>query len=290
MLNVVRTKTLAAAAALLAALALTTCASLSAVIKEPAVSLRSVELVKISFSGVDMLCKVDVKNPNPIDIPFPEIGWELFVNTNSFVTGVVKNGNPLRKLQSTVVEVPVSLSYLELFNSIQSLTGSEQADYKIALAAKFSLPVLGDRVWNFEHEGVFPVLQLPKLSFKGISVKNFNPLNPLRIDLELSWEVENKNSFALNIKDMNFNFAVNNSNLTSGRVSGVQIAAKGETIVPTTVTIDSLNTVATIATIITQGRDISYSCSGSLSLGAALPGVADYTTPFNFTGTTRINR
>ena len=47
-----------------AALVFSNCQSLNAIFKEPVVSLRSVELTGISFTGAELLCKVNVENPN----------------------------------------------------------------------------------------------------------------------------------------------------------------------------------------------------------------------------------
>jgi LEA14-like dessication related protein len=397
--------------AVLAALSLTTCQSMGSVIREPRLSLQSVDIAKISFTGTELLCKVRVQNPNPVTIPFPEVGWELFVNTNSFVKGVVKNNRSIGARRATIIDVPVSLNYLEVFNTFKSLKGSRQADYKVALAAKFAIPVLGDKVFNFSHSGTFPVLQMPKLSmptlrfdkmdftkaellftvnvenpnnfplpspklaydyfvnnnsfikssmsaaplaaatvtavpirltvnyadlyrnfqalrnsnetpsrfsmksdfsvpafagdsfmtelaaslpllkvpiisFKGINVKN---LSASKIDFGVTWEVENNNNFAMSVKDLSYNLTVNNSRWAGGSVPGApQIAAGRKTEIPLTISINSLSMVRSLTEIITNGTNVSYLCGGNLKLGAALPGLDDFGTPFNFSGTTRL--
>jgi len=395
-------------------LACTTCGTLSSVFREPLLSLHSVELVNINFNGVELLCKVNVQNPNAIEIPFPEVDWEFFVNTNSFISGIIKNDQRIRARRTTVVDIPVSLDYLGVFNTFASLKGSRQAEFKVALAAKFALPILGDRVWHFEHEGVFPVLQMPKLSmpsmkidgidftkaqllftvnvenpnefdlpspklaydylvnnnsvikstlesnapiaaaavtpmiirlevqyadlyrsfqalrnlgeapsklsltsdfslpafagntllteitgslpllkapsisFGGISVKNLSLTN---IDFNVVWEIENPNNFAMSVKDLAYNLAVNNTQWASGTVPGSpQISANRKTQIPLTISINSLSMVRDITEIITRGTDVAYSCTGNISLGAALPGLADFNSPLNFTGVTRLRR
>ena len=392
----------------------TTCETLSTVFREPVLSLHSVELVNIDFNGVQLLCKVNVQNPNAIEIPFPEIGWEFFVNTNSFINGTIKNDQRIRARRTTVVDIPVRLEYLGVFDTFASLKESKQAEYKVALAAKFALPILGDRVWHFEHEGVFPVLQMPNLSlpsmkidridftraellftvnvenpnefdlpspklaydylvnnnsvirstlensapiaaaavtplvirlevqyadlyrsfqalrnvgeapsklsltsdfalpafagntflteipgslplpkvpsitFGGLSVKN---LSLTGIDFDVVWEVENPNVFAMSVKELAYTLTVNNTRWASGTApASTQIAANRKTQIPLTFSINSLSMVRDITEIITRGTDVAYSCTGNISLGAALPGLADYSSPLNFTGVTRLRR
>ena len=409
-----RKKIVMAGAALLAVFSLSTCQSLYAALQEPLVSLHSVEITGLSFTGAQLLCKVQVENPNAFDIPFPETGWEFFINANSFISGVIKNNEQIRARRSTLVEVPVNLNYVDIFNTFRSLKGSQKADYKIALAIKFAIPILGDKVWNFEREGEFPVLQLPRLSMPSMrfdsldftkadilvsfNVENPNPVDlppfsfvynyfvdrnsfiqssvennaplaaaaitpvvirlsvnyanlyrtfqtllnsgeapslislsgdfgipafsgdafkldipgslPLlkaptirfgnirvktmtatNLEIEVNWEVENNNSFAMTVKELGYNLTVNNSNWSSARVSNApQIAANRRTTVPVTFSINSLSLVLGITDIVTRGTNVTYACSGNFNLGMALPGLSDLNTPFNFSGTTRLLR
>ena len=284
----------AAVIVLLAMLGLTTCETLRAAVQEPAVSFNSARLAKITFTGTELLCKVEVKNPNAISIPFPEVGWEFFINDHSFVKGTIRNDQQrINARSTTLVDVPVSFEYLEVFNTFVSLKDSDQADYKIALSLKFPIPVIGDKTWNFEHKGVFPILKLPTISFKGITAKNMSLAS---IDFDVIWEVENPNIFAMNIKDLSSNFSVNGSSLISGRVPNApQIAAKGKTEIPLAFSISGLSIITSVASVITGGGNVSYNCNGYLSLGMILQGfdvlsVPDLNIPVNFSGTTRVAR
>jgi LEA14-like dessication related protein len=269
-------------------LSFTTCQSLKSAIKEPKVTLRSVDLADLTFTGAQLLCKVNVENPNAVEIPFPEIDWHLFLNANSFIKGTIKNGQPIKARNSTVVEVPVKFNYLDVYNTYSSLRGSNQADYKVDLAAKFNLPVLGTKVWNLSRNGTLPLLKVPAISFKSITLKN---LSLSRIDFELAWDVDNSNSFAMNVKDFTYNFTVNNSQWAGGNVTGApRIAANGKTTVPFAFSINGASMIRDITDIINRGSSISFGSAGNIRLGADMQGIPDYTMPFNLTGNTRIAR
>jgi LEA14-like dessication related protein len=284
-----RTKTLFAKTGLFAAaalaLALAACQSLKDAFKEPRLSLHSVNLTGISFTQADLLCKVNVENPNPIDIPFPEIAWELFINSNSLVRGLVKNDQFIKSRATTVVNIPLSMTYADIFNTVKSLKDSKEADYLVALGIKFALPILGNKTWNLEHEGKLPVLRVPSISFKGISVKN---ISLTRLDFEIDWEVENKNSFTMNVKELLCDFTVNSSQWVSGKVPGAPpIPPDQKTLIPLAFSINSAAMVKDITAIITKGTSITYACQGSMNLGGSA-GISDLKLPFNFTGTTRL--
>ena len=284
----------AAGIVLWAMLSLTTCETLRAAFQEPTVSLNSAQLVKITFTGTDLLCKIGVKNPNAFNIPFPEIGWELFIDNNAFIRGVIKNDQQrINARSTTLVDIPVNIEYLQVFNTFKSLIGSDQANYKIALALKFPIPVIREKVWNLEHKGVFPILKLPTISFKGITAKN---LSLSKIDFNLVWEVDNPNVFNMNVKDLSFNLAVNGSSWANGTVPNApQLTAKRKTEIPLAFSINSLSMITGITSIITGGTNVSYVCGGNLSMGIDLqgfnvPAIPDLNIPVNFSGTTRVAR
>jgi LEA14-like dessication related protein len=206
---------------------LTTCSTLMSAIREPVVSLQSVELAKITFTGVDILCKVKVENPNPIDIPFPEVSWNLFINTNAFINGVIKNDKPLKSRGATVVDVVVGLEYLGVINTFKSLKGSKQADYKIALAAKFNIPIIGERTWRFEHEGDVPIPQLPRFTMPSMKI---DKLDFTKAEVLVTFNVENPNSFELPALKLNYDYQVSrNSFITSSVETTGALAAAAVT-------------------------------------------------------------
>lgn len=205
----------------------TTCQTVSAVLQEPVISLHSVELAKINFTDAQILCKVQIENPNVFEIPFPEIGWEIFLNTNSFISGVVKNDQRIKARNSTLVEIPVSLDYLDVFRAISSLFGRSSIEFKIPLAVKFSIPILGDKIWRLEPQGVLPLPQVPKLSAPSIRIESSNLS---MVELRVSVNVENPNAFSLPAPKIAFNYQINNTSILRNSFENrTQLAASSVT-------------------------------------------------------------
>ena len=403
--------------AIIAIFTLTTCETIRGIFSEPVLTFRSVELAGISFSDIKLLAKVNVENPNSISIPFPDIDWEFFVDKNSFIKGQLGgNQQSIKARRSNIVDVLISFTYVDFFNTFASLKGREQANFAIALAAKYDFPVLGELKWNFDHEGVFPVLQMPKISapsFKldkldftkaellfsvnvenpnqfelplpkmaydysvnnnsflkssvdiskplaaaavtpvlirlsvnylelfqnflalrnlnevqsrlslntdfnipafagegGLNLTNITAALPLlkvpvltfngiraenisltRLDFKAMLEIENNNNFAMNVKDFNYNLMVNNSRWGDGKVANnTQIPAGRKVQIPIDISFSSLSMVAELTRIITNSSDVNFSCTGNYTLGAALPGLDDFSSPFDFAGLTKLLR
>jgi LEA14-like dessication related protein len=212
---------------LCALLALTTCQHLpSAIMQEPVVSLYSVDLTSININGVQLLCKVQIENPNGFDIPFPETDWELFINAYSFISGTIRNDERIRARSTTIVEIPVNLGYLDIFNSFASLIGNLQFDFKTAFAVKFSLPVLGERVLNLEYEGTIPLPQLPRITMPTKRVGN---INATRAEIIVTMNVENPNMFPIPSPRIIYDFQLNRNSFIRGNVENDEPLAASAT-------------------------------------------------------------
>lgn len=277
-------KTIWSLLALSAVFAFTNCEDLDLLSKKPEFSLNSVELADISFEDMKLLCKVNVENPNRFTIPFPEIDWELFINTNQFINGTILNGEPIRSRGTTVVEIPVSLKYEEVFDTFTSLKGSKELDYKIALDAKFTFADIVDKVLSLEFEDKLPVLQVPEISFDGIKVKN---TGLLQTDFEFNFGIENSNIFDMTVNNLSYALEINNSRWTNGGVQNRSIAKDRKTIVPITFSISYVDIVlGTIQGLI--NKDVSYNFTGNAFFGADLPLADNLGTSFNKIGTTKL--
>jgi LEA14-like dessication related protein len=199
----------------LTTLAFTACKTLPAA-QEPVVSLHSAELADLDvLSGARLLCKVQVENPNLFAVPLPEINWELFLDANSFVKGVVKNNGQIEAKSASIIEIPVTLNYLDIFNAFAALKGKKQADYKAAFDVK-SAPK-GGKVWHLEHEGELPMPLPPKT---GAPVMRAEKADAAMVEWYVSVNVENPNPFELPPLKIAFNYQVENRVILKNTLPG----------------------------------------------------------------------
>jgi len=255
---------------------------------EPRVYLRSVDLTRISFSGVELTCRVAAENPNRFEIPFPEINWEFFINDFFFADGTIRNNSRVSARSTSTVSIPVKIGYIQLLDAAISSAAKRRADFRVAFNAKMGLAEFGNRTWNFERSGTFPILEVPEVSFKIIEVKN---IGLTRVDFEMTLEVENSNYLDLIINDLSYNLTVNNSRWSSGTVVNTpRLTAEGKTIVPISFSINSLNIIMDVTQILGRNTEVPYSFTGDFSFGVNLPGLKDLGTRVNFSGATRIRR
>jgi len=280
---------------LFAAFIVTTCKSTGKAsapsFREPKMALRSIEFSKISYAGVDLLCKVSVENPNNFEVGFPEITWNFFVGqeTFPFTNGVIKRDSRIGSRSTVVVDVPVRVGYVELLDSFISLVGRKNTNYNMVVDAKMAIGgEYGNRTWHFERKGEIPILRVPVISFRNIELKNSSLT---RLDFELSLVVDNPNSLDFILSNFSCDLIVNNSRWTGGRVNGTpRLTADGRTVVPIIFTINSLNIVLDMIQIMNGSSDVPYTLSGNFGFGLDLPGLKELGTSFDFKGTTRLRR
>jgi LEA14-like dessication related protein len=261
------------------------CQSFSSILSEPKLSIKSVDLAGINFNGVDLIANVNVENPNSFPIPLPNINWELFIDNASLVQGIVTSSQSIQSRATTTMNIPLNLSYEGLFTTVSSLLNANETAYNIAMGISFPIPFLESKVYNLDFAGILPILKMPEISFQGIAAKSIGTT----MEFILNWEVDNKNNFALDIGEFNYDFAVNNTRWAQGRVDNPpSLAGGGKTQIPLTVSISALSMVTELVSIINRGTPVSYTSTGNMSLSSSVLGQNKLELPMNLQGSTRI--
>ena len=274
---------------ILFALSLGTCASFPDFMTDPSVSFDSVSFTGINFEGVDLLVKVLIQNNNSFAIPFPEIDWNFIVRDSSFLSGIIADTTRIRARGSTVVELPLTVSYEGLLQTISGLLDAYEVPFNVDLAVRFPIPILENRTFPASFQGSIPILKLPSLSFDGAS---FNSISLSGVEFSLNWRFDNRNIFPVNLDVFNYNFVVNNSPWVSGSAPQISLPARQVTEIPITARINSLPLIQEIISLSTGGRLANFVCTGEFSLSLQpfenLSAISVIQQPFSFGGTTNI--
>jgi LEA14-like dessication related protein len=243
------------------------CRSLEGGFLAPSVSLGSVDIAGMSLEGVELLCKLNVENPNAVDIPPPRIGWEVFINGGPFLSGTVGDRGPVKARALTALDVPVSLGYGEIMNALKSFKGQD-ALYSITLEIRFLLPVLGELVWNFDYEGKIPLIRM--IAFRDPSLRIEN-LDFNGADIVFSMDVENPNPFSLPFPAMDYIYAVRNSDVITGKAEFPGSLAPGRTAAEIRLRVEFSDLYRSVPALRTLGEAAGLF---SLSSLVVLPGFA----------------
>jgi len=250
----------------------TTCAILKDVVKKPDVTLKSVDITNIDFTGLTLLTKVAVKNNFFLDVPLPKIDWDLLVIGNPFVKGVIQSNGSLKSQRATEVQFPVSFKYVDLIKAIAALT-DENARYKIKMTASIPIPELGNLSWPFEHEGKIPLMRVPDITFASMPKASLTygsiPGVPTGGKIEFALNVKNKSNIAITVKDLSCVLKIGNASLPRGGVTGnPRINAGATESIPFAFSLNASD-IANVGLALLRGGNFSYNLTGNYKF--ALP-------------------
>jgi LEA14-like dessication related protein len=136
-------------------IALSGCATLP----EPVnVSVAGIESLKGEGLEMRLLVKLRVQNPNDVEVPFKGTSIRMNVQRRTFATGVSSSTGVVPRLGETVVEVPVTISTLNIIRQVLGLMNGQPLD-KVQYSMLGKLHTGGMSGLRFGTDGV---LDLPQ--------------------------------------------------------------------------------------------------------------------------------
>lgn len=201
-----------------AALALKGCATLDQIIQKPTAQFSHMTITNADLMQANVVFNFNVANPNPINIRANRITYDLKLNGRNFVAGELAQGMTLAGGSTSKLSIPVTLQYLDFFESLAQMWKAKGADY--TLTGGFSV---GPFRIPYQARGAFDLPKMPKFSMETIQVENFS-LSGARLNCQL--KMDNPNAFDLLFKRFNYNLNLGGTSfaqasaLTSGPIAG----------------------------------------------------------------------
>ncbi|MDR2176413.1 MAG: LEA type 2 family protein [Treponema sp.] len=200
------------------------CRTFGAAFRQPEVFLRSVAVTDINLEEIQLLCSVSIENPNLLDLPFPEIGWEIFINGSSFFSDTVPESETIGPGDTRILDILLRLDYTTLINAAGSSGDLREIDYQLVVDIRFLLPVQGEWTVDFEHKGKLPLVQM--ISFRDPSFE-ITKLDFNGIDIHFSLSVDNPNSFPIPFPGVSYTCEVWNNVYVTGTAEHPGMLAAG---------------------------------------------------------------
>jgi len=262
-------KKLLVVAALVCGLIATTCDLFKEAVKEPDVSLKSVDFSDICFEGLTLQSTVNVKNENSIDIPLPKIDWDLSVINNPFLNGTIESDGSLKSNDSTEVKFPVSFTYENLINTIIAVNNNDNAQYKINMTLHIPVQGLGDLSWTFGHEGKIPILRVPDITIATApkaTITYGSGILPNGGKIEFSLNVKNNSNISVTVNDLSCVLKIGGTPLTVGVTGKPNIGAKSTQKIDFSFPLTA-SEIASVGINVLTGTNLEYSLTGNYKFG-----------------------
>jgi len=206
--------------------------SMMPIAQNPNISGGDVNVIKLEYTYAVLGFEVVIENNNPFDVSYTP-NYSILVENFEVaqVTNAKKITAEANSTSTSVVERQVRLLSLS-----EQVLRKDSANVSLQGILEYE-SALGSMEQDVNVYGSFDPPMLPKMEAKDISIKTTSV--PPSAELNLVMEVDNPNTFEVNIKSWDFNITLNQVTLVdSYQPDPIELPAKKKTEVPVPITID----------------------------------------------------
>ncbi len=257
-------------------------------VQDPEVTVRDVHIQKLDFDQATLALDLDVFNPNNAAARLAGFDYQLKIDGAEFLKGEQSKGLSIAARSNSVVQVPFTLKFRDLYDTFTSLQDKERFAYALDCGLKFDVPLLGTRTLPISKSGTLPVVKPPTIDLGSVALQRTSLLDQR---LLLSMKVSNPNSFGLLVNKLDYDISMNGRRWAQGITDKkIEIKPAGESEIALPVSVDILSAGAALADIISSRKPVTYAVKGSADLGTSIPEFSRVKLPFNRTGTVSIGQ
>lgn len=257
-------------------------------LQRPGVAVDRVRISGLSFDDIDLLFDLKVNNPNNVKISLAGFDYDFFLNGNSFVKGQQDKGLNIEAGGESIVEVPISLRFADVYQTYNSLKNDDSTDYELRLGFAFDIPVLGDVRVPVSKKGMLPMVKFPSFSIHSLKLDR---LSLGGADLKLQIAVDNPNAFALNLDKMDYRFNVNGNSWIDGQSQHVmQLNQKGQGIIDIPISLDFVKVGQSVYQMLTGNSQLNYNFSGDFDVSTSIVEFGKVNLPVEKTGSISLDK
>lgn len=251
-------------------------------IQKPRVTVNDVRLTGLNLQKIDLTFDVNIQNPNALSATLAGFDYDFQLGGSSFITGRQDKQLTIESMGQSKVEIPVSLTFKEIYQTYQSLKNQDSTKYKLACGLMFDLPVLGRTRIPVSKSGDVPLIKIPKVNIGSLKLKKISFSGA---DLLLNLQLDNPNNFSFALDKLNYDFAINNKTWAKGLTQEkLSINKKGKSRVSIPISLNFRQMGTTIYNIVTGNQALNYNLKGNVDLNTSVPMLKNVSLPINRSG------
>lgn len=264
---------------------LTSCGALrdAANVQEPDVRFSNMSIQTIDFDGVTLLFDFDVTNPNRLDVSAESYNYEFFINGQSFINGTQEERLEIGSQSTSTVQVPVSMTFSNLYESFRSVLQQDSISYRMDTAVSFSLPVIGTRTVPVQAEGNLPIPKVPRIRFGDFEMKR---LSFSGAEVDISFTVDNPNPFGITLAGADYTLQVNgNEWLDTSLREAIRVSGSETREVTIPLELSASQMGPALVEMMRGVKEFEYQLTGQARISADIEGFTrEQTVPFDLEG------
>jgi LEA14-like dessication related protein len=107
-------------------------------LKLPSITISSLSLGNLSFTGASLNLKLLVKNPNPVSISTEEMDYQFSVNGLEWISGLSQTKQQMGSNENSTINIPINLNFMQMGQSVyQIVSGNNTVNYQFKGGIKF---------------------------------------------------------------------------------------------------------------------------------------------------------
>lgn len=257
-------------------------------IQKPSVRYSSMFIQDMSFDDVTLLFDFEVDNPNSFGVSADQYQYEFFINGTEFVTGIQNENVRIESESKSIIQVPVSFTFSEVYNTISSAVNRDSISYRISSEVRFDIAGVSQQRVPVSAEGELPIPKLPKIELSNFNV---NELSFSGAEMVASFRVENPNSFGISFADASYNLEVNEKEwLDTTLERNIELGGSESELITIPIRLNSSQMGSVLFDMLRGEKEFPYNLTGSARISADLPGFDGFEVlPFNISGTYKLD-
>lgn len=256
-------------------------------IQKPSVQYSSMSIEDMSFTDATLLFDFEVDNPNSFGISADQYQYEFFINGSEFVTGVQTENLRIESKSKSIIQVPVKLTFSEVFDTIGSIARQDSISYKISSEVQFDIAGVRQQRVPVSAEGQLPIPKMPKVELSNFNV---NQLSLSGAEMVASFRVQNPNPFGISFTDASYNLVVKeNEWLNTTLERDINLSGSESELISIPIRLNSSQMGSVLFDMLRGEKEFPYELTGSARISAEIPGFNGFEIlPFNISGTYRL--
>lgn len=233
------------------------CATMQQLIDPPEAHFKGMHFGNISLFDATPVFTFELVNANPMGLGIRNMTYNLKINDRKFIKGVTGQDLRLKAGESETVELPVTFSFLDLYETLSEFESADTARYDLSGTigvGPFNIP--------YHVEGDFEVPELPEISVEGVRVDR---LSAAGASLVFDLRLKNENTFTLNPKGLDYSVKLGGKEMAGGKVREIgPISNLGATHLQIPLRVDFRETGQALLSAL-RGSATDYEIAGELT-------------------------
>jgi len=251
-------------------------------VQKPIVKVKDVKLTGLSLNGLDLDFKIGIQNPNSVAIKLAGFDYELLIENNIFLKGQQNKEVKIEANGSSQVDIPVSLTFKQLYNSFQALKDADSIKYTLKSGLSFDMPILGKIRIPVQTTHRVPNVKMPKIKVASLKLANMSFTGA---DLKLALEVENPNAWSAALKQLQYNFVVNGQKwLEDNLKKTINLQQKGKQVLELPIHLNFLEMGRSLYNLLKNPETLEYKLTGQAAFNSSIKPLGDFKLPINQSG------